>query len=76
MPSEFAAIADSLQRSPLMLQVSADLPGLSAIAHLDDEAVIAGTVQLLREHGLMDAKEMLLSDASVLLAASAKGLVS
>ena len=67
-------MADALKRSPLMLEVGGDHPGLSAIAHLADDLVVDASVALLREHGLMDAKELVRNDASVLLAAADKAL--
>jgi hypothetical protein len=40
-----------------------------------DDLIVDATVALLREHGLMDAKAMVVEDASVLLAAAEKALV-
>ena len=39
-----------------------------------DDLIVDATVALLREHGLMDAKAMVVEDASVLLAAADKAL--
>jgi hypothetical protein len=74
VPAEFATVADALKRSPLMLEVGGDHPGLAAIAHLSDDLLIDASVALLREHGLMDAKEMVRNDATILLAAADKAL--
>jgi hypothetical protein len=124
VPEDLAHVADALKRSPLMLTVGGDAPGLAAIAGLVSEAgawvcmramratppathamhgraalpptccacatpdppsrrstsqaddlIVAATVELLREHGLMDAKAMVVEDASVLLAAADKAKV-
>jgi hypothetical protein len=40
-----------------------------------DDMVVAATVELVREHGLLDAKELVRGDASILLAAADKAKV-
>jgi hypothetical protein len=39
-----------------------------------EDLIVDATVALLREHGLMDAKELVRNDASVLMAAAEKAL--
>ena len=65
VPAEFADAVDAIKRSPLMLDVLGDAPGLSAVAALSDAEIIGAAVVLLREHGLMDAKAMVAADVTV-----------
>ncbi|KAI8476494.1 MAG: GlcNAc-domain-containing protein [Monoraphidium minutum] len=69
---EFAHVLDAIKRSPLMLDLPADAPGLAAAAELSDAHIVGAAVVLLREHGLMDAKALVAADASVLVPAAAK----
>jgi hypothetical protein len=61
----YGAALDALKRSPLMLDLGADAPGLEAISALADDEIVGAAVVLLREHGLMDAKAMVAADLSV-----------
>ncbi|KAI8469399.1 MAG: hypothetical protein J3K34DRAFT_423898 [Monoraphidium minutum] len=62
---------DAVRRSPLMLDLPKSTPGVSAIATMSDDAIIDGSLYLLREHGLLDAKAMVAKDAAVLKTAAA-----
>ncbi|KIZ06116.1 hypothetical protein MNEG_1836 [Monoraphidium neglectum] len=62
-----ARVIDAIKRSPLMLELAPGARGLKAVSSLDDALIVASCVLLMRVEGLFDAKELVRSDASILI---------